>query len=180
MTKQVKDNRPTFYTKDGKPIRAVGILIYVKKNEKKIFLFRFSKKYSSDLGGKTDQKDNCPLDTALREAVEETNAHLFSPKHNSQICYEILKEEFNKQNPEPYYDASCKYLVYQIELDYKYKSMSLIRFGTIETFNNEKHRFFWSSEFPNNLHPRLSNFCKNYKNINEKNNINLEFKNLTI
>ena len=163
-----QDNRPTFYTKDGQPIRAAGILCYVyhksfdeKTKDKKIWLFRNQNNIFSDTGGKTDKLDKSIIDTAIRETVEETNGHLFSSKHNYQICEKILKKEFEKQKPEPIYVRNCKYLLYPLKLRYKNKYLSLKRFGTKEIHDNMEHSYHWLDKLPRNIHPRLQSIRNN-------------------
>ena len=153
-----EDNRPTFYTNDGKPIRAAGILCYVhdKDKNKKTWLFRKQKNKYSDTGGKTDSLDSSSLETAIRETVEETNGHLFSEKHNNKYCYKILKRELTKQNPKPIYFDSCKYILYPLKLRSKSLNLPLDRFGNIEIHDSQKHSYHWLDEIPDkNLHPRL-------------------------
>ena len=49
--------------------------------KKEVWLFRRENKVSTsyycDTGGKSDCIDNSPIETAIRETVEETNGHLF-------------------------------------------------------------------------------------------------------
>lgn len=154
------NERPTFYTDKGQPIRAAGILCYVihKNNNKlkKIWLFRNQNNYYSDTGGKTDKEDKSIIDTAIRETVEETNGHLFSHKHDFQTCRKILVDEFKKQKPKPLYVDNCKYLVFPLKLMYKNKYLSLKRFGKKELHDNLEHSYKWLSYVPKNLHPRLN------------------------
>ncbi len=165
-----KDNRPTFFTEDGQPIRAAGILCYVyhksfdeNKKNKKIWLFRNQNSYYSDTGGKTDAIDKTVLDTAIRETVEETNGRLFSSKHDYDICKKILIREFDRQKPEPIYVKNCKYLLYPLRLRYKNKFLSLKRFGEKETHDDMEHSYHWCENIPKNLHPRLKSIKDNLK-----------------
>jgi len=154
----VEDNRPTFYTQDGKPIRAAGILCYVydKNYNKKKWLFRKQKNRYSDTGGKTDGIDKTPLETAIRETVEETNGHLFSGKHNTKYCKEILEKEIKKQKPKPIYFESCKYILYPLKLRLKNLDLPLERFGDLEIHDDQKHSYHWLDDIPDkNIHPRL-------------------------
>lgn len=157
-----QDNRPTFYTKDGQPIRAAGILCYVyhksfnkEIKDKKIWLFRNQNNIYSDTGGKTDKIDKSIIDTAIRETVEETNGHLFSSKHNYEICEKILKQEFKRQTPNPIYVDNCKYLLYPLRLRYKNRFLSLKRFGDKEIHDDMHHSYHWIDKIPKNIHPRL-------------------------
>ena len=154
------DNRPTFYTKSKLPIRAAGIICYVfdKKKNKKIWLFRKSKGYLTDTGGKTDSVDKNAMDTAIRETVEETNGHLFSSYHSEQKCSNILTKILPKQR-NIIYNKGSKYLLFLMELNYSniYKPMN--RFGKIEREDNEPHSYQWYEKIPDDfkLHPRLQN-----------------------
>ena len=160
-------DRPTFYTKDGHPIRAAGILCYVNyKNQKKIWLFRNQNNYFSDTGGKTDKDDETIIDTAIRETVEETNGHLFSSKHNFEICRNILKKEFDRQKPEPIYVDNCKYILYTLKLRFKNRLLSLSRFGKKETHDDLEHSYHWLDYIPKNIHPRLKSIKNKLKNFN--------------
>ena len=157
-----QDNRPTFYTKDGQPIRAAGILCYVYhksfneqiKDKKSGYLENQNNIYS-DTGGKTDKIDKSIIDTAIRETVEETNGHLFSSRHNYEICEKILKKEFKRQKPNPIYVDNCKYLLYPLRLRYKNKFLSLKRFGDKELHDDIQHSYHWLDKIPKNIHPRL-------------------------
>ncbi len=158
-----KDKRPTFYTDKGQPIRAAGILCYVydKEKNKKIWLFRKQSNKYSDTGGKTDHVDSDPLQTAIRETVEETNGHLFSKNHNFETCTKILVREIKKQKPKPIYVEGCKYLIIPFRLRFKNFKLSLDRFGKIEIHDHMKHSYHWLEEIPKkNLHPRLISIRK--------------------
>ena len=66
--------RPTFFTRSGKPIRAGGVLF---KHEQKGYLMQKvmkekNKYVYTDFGGKTDAQDKDIIDTVLRELKEET------------------------------------------------------------------------------------------------------------
>jgi len=97
ISKKIFDIRPTFFI-DKNPIRASGILFYVydKVKKKKLWLLRREIKQSTfyycDTGGKTDSVDKSPIDTAIRETIEETNGHLFSKKHSKKKCFTTLKK----------------------------------------------------------------------------------------
>jgi 8-oxo-dGTP pyrophosphatase MutT (NUDIX family) len=154
----IKDKRPTFYTDEGQPIRAAGILCYVydHNKNKKIWLFRKQSNKFSDTGGKTDMIDENPLQTAIRETVEETNGHLFSKNHNNETCTKILVRELKKQNPKPIYVESCKYLVIPFRLRFKNFKLSLDRFGEMEIHDHLEHSYHWLEDIPKtDLHPRL-------------------------
>lgn len=157
------DSRPTFFTKNGEPIRAAGILCYVydQNSNKKQWLFRKHKNIFSDTGGKTDKIDKNPLETAVRETVEETNGHLFSSKHDQNYCFKILKREIIKQNKKPIYFEGCKYQLYILKLRKKTLNLPLERFGDFEIHDNLKHSYHWLNEIPeSNIHPRLNSIKK--------------------
>mgnify|MGYP001252912844 CR=1 FL=1 len=154
----MSNNRPTFYTDNGQPIRAAGILCFIdnKESNKKYWLFRKQNNLFTDTGGKTDSIDSSALDTAIRETVEETNGRLFSEKHNSKYCYKILKREISKQNINPIYIESCKYLLFPLKLRIKNFELPLDRFGKLELHDNLEHSYHWLDEIPaKNIHPRL-------------------------
>ena len=162
-----KDERPTFFTEEGYPIRAAGIVCYIfdKKKNKKIWLFRKQDNFFTDTGGKTDSLDVSALDTAIRETVEETNSHLFSFKHNSDTCRRILEKEILRQNIKPIYVESCKYLIFPLKLKFKNKFLSLKRFGKKEIHDDMEHSYHWIDSIPENIHPRLKskiNLLKQY------------------
>jgi hypothetical protein len=169
ISKNINDNRPTFFI-DNKPIRASGILCYVydKIKKKKIWLLRRENKQSSfyycDTGGKTDAADKSPLDTAIRETIEETNGHLFSKTHSNKKCYTTLKKLIN-DDIKIIYNKEGKYLLHILKLRFNTLNKSMDRFGTTETSlgnENKTHSYFWLDELPfDNLHPRLKNIYNN-------------------
>lgn len=157
------DSRPTFFI-DNKPIRASGILCYVYDNikKKKIWLFRRENKVSTsyycDTGGKSDCIDNSPIETAIRETVEETNGHLFSKKHSKKKCYAIL-QKIMKNDVDSIYIKESKYLLYLLKLRFNTINKPLDRFGKSEKSledESKTHSYFWLDELPiEDLHPRL-------------------------
>ena len=71
------EDRPTFMY-NNQPVRAAGLLLYVKEKGKIYYLLRSGKKRDwSDIGGKTDKKDTDIISTVVRETTEETNNKLF-------------------------------------------------------------------------------------------------------
>lgn len=156
-----KNNRPTFFTESGQPIRAAGVLCYIIKKsyntnkEKKIWLFRKQNDNFTDTGGKTDFQDESIVETAIRETVEETNGKLFSYKHDYEQCKNILEREFEKQKPVPIYVENCKYIVFPLKLRYKNRFLSLKRFGKKEIHDDLEHSYHWVDHIPNNIHPRI-------------------------
>ena len=167
------ENRPTFFTETGQPIRAAGILCYVNhkyfnkdktkdtsKDDKKIWLLRKQDESFSDTGGKTDIVDQSIIDTAIRETVEETNGHLFSLHHTFEECTKTLIREFKIQKPAPIYVENCKYILFPLKLRYKNKYLSLKRFGDKEIHDDMKHSYQWIDHMPQNIHPRLKSIKK--------------------
>lgn len=171
------DERPTFYI-DDKPIRAAGILFYVKdkSNKKNMILFRRENKETTqfycDTGGKTDVGDKSSIETAIRETVEETNSHLFDKKHNRKKCSDILKNIFEKQKIDHIYITKSKYILYLVELRYSTYKKPLERLGTYEKSLNDEtktHTYFWLDTIPtDNLHPRLKAISKKIKSFFNK------------
>lgn len=159
------DTRPTFFI-DKNPIRASGILCYVYDNikKKKIWLLRRENKVSTsyycDTGGKTDAIDKSPIDTAIRETIEETNGHLFSKKHSKKKCFTILKKLMEK-DVDILYIKESKYLLHLLKLRFNTLSKPMDRFGISEKLlgdESKTHTYFWLDELPfDDLHPRLKN-----------------------
>ena len=80
-------DRPTFEYQ-GKPVRAAGILVWTRKDDQVHRLFRRIQKKYEDIGGKTDLIDQSPLDTAIRETVEETHVILRN-RHARKLCGQV-------------------------------------------------------------------------------------------
>jgi hypothetical protein len=174
------NNRPTFYTKDNQEIRAAGIIFFVYVNGTKKWLFRKSNNYYSDIGGKTEQIDKNPIDTAIRETCEETNNSIFSSDHDVETCRNILSQKFKDQKPvSSVYIKKSKYILYMVRIEKKYHDSPISRFGEKEDETGEKHSFHWfeSIDFES-LHPRLRSISKFFNNnIDKKNNENLNNQN---
>lgn len=171
------EDRPTFYI-DEKPIRAAGILFYVKdkSNNKNMMLFRRENKETTqfycDTGGKTDVSDESSIETAIRETVEETNSHIFDKKHNRKKCTNILKNIFEKQKIDYIYSPKSKYILYLVELRYSAYKKPLSRLGSYEKSLNDEtktHTYFWLDTIPiENLHPRLKVISKKIQSFFNK------------
>ena len=171
ISKKIIDIRPTFFI-DKNPIRASGILFYVydKVKKKKIWLLRREIKQSTfyycDTGGKTDSVDKSPIDTAIRETIEETNGHLFSKKHSNKKCYTTLKKLIN-YNIKIIYNKEGKYLLHILKLRFNTLNKPMDRFGKTENSignENKIHSYFWLDELPfDDLHPRLKNIYNSIK-----------------
>lgn len=149
--------RPTFYYRN-KPVRAAGILLWTRRNGK---VHRLLNKYNGkfeDLGGKTDCGDQTSLDTAIREACEETNNHIFSAYHSCQECAAMLYEHVS-EHCDVQYNAASKYLLYRVRVHPSILDLDMRRFGRTEQTNwgTLEHHFQWrwSAPFENQKHPRL-------------------------
>ena len=149
-------DRPTF-TYDGQPVRAAGILIYVTENGRKYYLLRCDKKRKwGDIGGKTDMCDTDILATIVRETVEETNNHLFSPHHTFSQAYELLDNTLRNEELEIFYCPRAKYVLVKVHFDSNMKNLSMKRFGLKETTAECSHYYSWVSDVVRHkLHPRL-------------------------
>ena len=79
----MKEERKIFLIEGDatKQITAAGVLFYATHENKVMLLMRYTKMARgkflrlSDLGGKAQQSDESPIDTAIREAWEESNGH---------------------------------------------------------------------------------------------------------
>jgi len=150
-------DRPTFYFK-GNPVRAAGVLLWTHAHGRTLRLFnKYNGKYE-DMGGKTDARDACPMDTAVREACEETNCHIFSPRHDFHQCADMLHNHI-VDSPDVRYNHRSKYLLYRVRVHPSMLSMDMRRFGRAETteWGVLEHYFQWRRQlpYPNQLHPRL-------------------------
>ncbi len=90
-----------------RPITAAGILFKkIVNNEKYILLMKYRSEkhnYLDDFGGRTEEKDITPFDTAIRETLEESNNIINATKYIREGKYKT------------YYDKKCKYLSILIE-----------------------------------------------------------------
>jgi hypothetical protein len=105
-----KQERPTFYI-NGKPVRASGILFYVKKGKHIYFLLQTSPNGLCDFGGKTDIVDKDYTETACRESNEESGG-IFDDKK----LYRIAKK------CHWLYEPTAKYLIHIVALPRKLQS----------------------------------------------------------
>ena len=140
--------RPTFdYL--GNPVRAAGVLLTCGGKT----LWRRVKGRYEDMGGKTEPQDTSALDTAVREAVEESNGKLFHQSHTHAQCADVLRKLLEKS--ETFYNPRAKYLCYVVEAPRHVRSLSMKRFGRFETTDLIPHYYEWKSYVPRNMHPRL-------------------------
>ena len=137
--------RPTFHY-NGNPVRAAGILFWTEINGTPWKLLRHYKGKWQDIGGKTDTKDRSFMDTAVREAQEETNESFMCPERT----YDLLK---NPKVTKIQYDAKCKYVLFTCRVEPKLKDQT--DFGDAE--KGKPHRFKWFRKLPT-LHFRLRKF----------------------
>lgn len=149
--------RPTFYYR-SKPVRAAGILLWTNYGNRTLRLFNKCQGKFEDMGGKTDRGDRGPMDTAIREACEETNNHIFSPHHTQQECAQLLYDHILDFSDVQYNERS-KYLLYRVKVHSSILEMDMRRFGRTEKteWGLLKHHFQWRWTVPyhNQLHPRL-------------------------
>ena len=145
--------RPTF-EHNGQPVRAAGVLLCTKVNGQRWYLLRKAKGAWQDMGGKTEPEDTTPLDTAIREAVEETNGHLFSPSDSFDQCYSHLRDVIEKgKECSIRYSKRCKYLLFICHVR-NIKQVSMTRFGKYESTDGMHHYYKWFCKLPR-LHFRL-------------------------
>ena len=149
--------RPTFYHAE-RPVRAAGILLWTKYDNRTMWLLNKCHRNFEDLGGKTDVCDRTPLDTAIREACEETNNSIFSNKHTFKECADMLYEHAIDSMDVQYNDRS-KYLLFRVHVHPSILSLDMRRFGRTEKteWGVLQHYFQWrwKKPFHNQLHPRL-------------------------
>ena len=162
------DGRPTFgFYNSNKQVRACGIVLSYMDKYGPSYLIRKEWKHSKvlycDIGGKTDPRDKCLLDTLMREVLEETNFKLFG-NHSYKKCHRILFDFLNNSKLEFYYVSKSKYLIVKIISDYRslprylkyFRKLPMKRFGKIEKTTGMKHHFKWLRKVDKNMiHPRL-------------------------
>lgn len=142
--------RPTF-DHFGNPVRAAGILVKCDGYT----LFRRVHWRYEDMGGKTDEMDACAMDTAIREAVEETDGKLFSAWDTRQQCARRLAGLL--PHCDTHYNPRSKYLCYILHVPVYVRHKPMQRFGLHEAteWGLLPHYYQWKRYFPRNLHPRL-------------------------
>ena len=95
-------NTKGMFTWKRQPVRAAGYLL--RCNDK--FLMIREKKRWSDLGGKCERGDRSPVDTAWREAQEESNGIFPDIRHLEHVCY---------------YNRQSKYLLYVVPVEEEFE-----------------------------------------------------------
>ena len=129
-------DRPTFYTDSKKSIRAGGLLLY-KKFDDKIHFLMIKSKYDNeykyeDFGGRTDIVDSSIEDTIIREVFEESNEQI--TREQSKKAMDNLDGGYNVYIP------ICKYLliIRKTNDDFKPKD-----FGDREIHDNLERTVEW-------------------------------------
>lgn len=142
--------RPTF-KHNGYTVRAAGVLVL---SDGYRLLRRVRGRYE-DVGGKTDAVDTSALDTAVREAVEETNGKLFDPRHTRDQCAEKLRTLL--VDCEVHYNSRSKYLCFLLHVPRRVRHLPMKRFGRSELteWGVLPHYYVWKPRLPRNIHPRL-------------------------
>jgi len=150
-------DRPTFYYRD-KPVRAAGVFLYTVVRGRRMRLMRRVNGKWEDMGGKSDPKDASAMHTAAREACEETNGKLFSPKHGREECMSILLDLIRTCR-DIEYNSRCKYLLFKVCVLPDVLKHSMRRFGRIEQtdWGILHHYYQWRRQLPRRtqLHFRL-------------------------
>lgn len=148
-------DRPTFEY-NGMPVRAAGILLVAHNGRDTLRLFRNIKGRFEDIGGKTDAADNNEVDTAVREACEETNGKLFSAHHTRKQCANILRDLI-RTDCQTEYNRKSKYLLFKLSVHPGILDLNMKRFGLEEKTDcgTLQHYYQWKKGKPWKRHPRL-------------------------
>lgn len=142
--------RPTF-DHCGNPVRAAGVLV---RCDGRMLLRRVEGRYE-DVGGKTDPRDTCALDTAVREAVEETDGKLLDPDDTHAQCADKLRALL--AHCTTHYNPRSKYLCHVLHVPARVRRLPMTRFGRSELteWGRLPHYYQWKTYMPTRLHPRL-------------------------
>lgn len=129
----------------NEPCTAAGIIYYTIVDNEVYFMLQhnITKHRYEDFGGKAEHKDKTAYGTAVREAVEETNASIFTGITKSKVSFEKKKnteiwrhhQNFNKYRKLCYsqYIPESKYMLYITYLPPRLaKHLTPNRFGTKE------------------------------------------------
>lgn len=153
------DQRPCFNI-NGLEYVSAGILFWTEDVNHIYHLLlqktNFQNSYIiEDFGGKSDLKDQCIREVAIRECLEELN-------------FKIKKEDLQKKFQEKEFNTilipDCKYILYLIYLDPTYIDLYTSNlFGTEELHEHINRSVIWMSykdyikeHYKNKLNPRLS------------------------
>ena len=147
--------RPTFWY-NGQPVRAAGVLLWTRRQGRVVRLFRKVNGIFEDIGGKTDARDKDELDTAIREACEETDGKLFSERHSREDCARCLYHHII-QFTDTQYNPRSKYVLFRVYVDPTILRLRMKRFGLSEQteWGELAHYYQWRHETPRRLHARL-------------------------
>ena len=144
--------RPTF-TYKGQPVRAAGILLYTYVRGQKWYLLRKAKGKWQDMGGKTDDHDSSIVETAIREACEETNGRIFCEDDTYETCMARLQSMIGKgRGHRIRYNKKSKYVLFVLQVE-NIMHLPMSRFGSCEA-DGMKHVYKWFCKLPK-LHYRL-------------------------
>jgi len=129
-----KEKRKTFYLFNNIdfPIRACGILFYRKNTNFEFLLINnYNRKTYEDFGGKTDDLDKSFIETAAREAEEESNG-IFK------------KVDIIKNIGENYiYNKNFKYMLFVVEINKDFYNVDESEFGDYEKIDKIQRTVKW-------------------------------------
>ncbi len=143
----IKQPRKIFYTDDnlGSKISAGGIIFfrYDIKTDKVKLLLQFVNRYDKyskksknqfeDIGGRTEQEDDCIQTTIIRELVEETNGLISKDKALS-----LLENDYGK-----IYCHHGMYMMYVVQADSDIIRISTKDYGDKEFHTDKNRSFSW-------------------------------------
>ena len=154
----------------GDIVCASGMIPFCKKGKKIFLLVQIKDGMIEDFGGVADRIDAHPIDTAIRETVEESNASIFGRPCRSRAQYwRDWRNERKKliyhvnlvwfRGVYEYLFPDFKYALYLVKFNSKQlKKISPEKFGEREFHDNIKRKVNWISvrDLRNyELHPRL-------------------------
>ena len=148
-------HRPTFYY-NGHPVRAAGVLLWTRHKGRVMRLFRKVNGKFEDIGGKTDANDKDELDTAIREACEETRGKLFSEQDTHEECSRRLYHHI-VNCPDAQYNPKSKYVLFRVYVDPTILNLNMKRFGLSERtdWGTLHHYYQWRWNVPHKIHTRI-------------------------
>lgn len=133
------------------PCTAAGLIYYTIIDNSYYFLLQhnITKQRYEDFGGKAEHKDKTPYSTAVREAVEETNASIFTGITKSKTSFDKKKnteiwrhhQNYHKHKKLCYsqYMPESKYMLYITYLPPRLARLLIPeRFGKTELEENVK------------------------------------------
>lgn len=145
--------------KYNRPCTASGIIFYTDIDNYYYYLLQRNHKtgFYEDFGGKAEWSDKSPFQTAVREAVEETNASIFSGTYDTKSKYISAKKKEawnyhhnyikNKERCYLMYVPDSKYTLYLIYIPPEL-AVKLVpnRFGMFEFEENNRRDVFGVTE----------------------------------